>query len=68
MKSYIILTNNIQLQIDSKDSKTNCMIKAVPEILTGFNDASPTQKSMQENAGYVARRTVLVIYIYSQPT
>jgi hypothetical protein len=58
MKSYIILTNNIQLQIDSKDSKTNCMIKVVPGILTGSNDASPTQMPMQEDAGYVARRTI----------
>ena len=58
MKSYIILTNNIQLQIDSKDSKTNCMIKVVPGILTGSNDASSTQMPMQEDAGYVARRTV----------
>jgi hypothetical protein len=46
MKSYIIITNNIQLQIDSKDSKTNCMIKVVPGILTGSNDASPTQMPM----------------------
>ena len=58
MELYIILTNNIQLQIDSKDSKTNCMIKVVPEILTGTNDASPTQMSMQENGGFVATRTV----------
>ena len=50
--------NNIQLQIDSKDSKTNCMIKVVPEILTGSNDASPPQMPMQEATGYVARRTV----------
>ena len=58
MKLYIILTNDIQLQIDSKDSKTNCMIKVVPGILTGSNDVSPTQMPMQEDAGYVARRTV----------
>ena len=58
MKLYIILTNDIQLQIDSKDSKTNCMIKVVPGILTWSNDASPTQMPMQEDAGYVVRRTV----------
>jgi len=58
MKSYIILTNSIQLQIDSKDSKTNYIIKVIPRILTGFNDASPTQMTMQEDAGYVVRRTV----------
>ena len=58
MESYIILTNNIHWQIDSKDSKTNCMIKVVPEIVTGSSDASPTQMPMQENTGYVARRTV----------
>jgi hypothetical protein len=58
MELYIIITNNIQLQIDSKDSKTNCMVKVVPEILTGSNDASPTEMPMQEDAVYVARRTV----------
>jgi hypothetical protein len=34
------------------------MIKVVPGILTGSNDASSTQMPMQEDAGYVARRTV----------
>jgi hypothetical protein len=34
------------------------MIKVVPAILTGSNDASPTQMPIQEDAGYVARRTV----------
>jgi hypothetical protein len=34
------------------------MIKVVPGILTGSNDASPTQMPMQEDADYVARRTV----------
>jgi hypothetical protein len=31
------------------------MIKVVPGILTGSNDASSTQMPMQEDAGYVAR-------------
>jgi hypothetical protein len=47
--------NITQLQIDSKDSKTNCMIKVVHGILKGSNDASPTQMPMQEDAGYVAK-------------
>ena len=34
------------------------MNKVIPGILTGSNDDSPTQMAMQENAGYVARRTV----------
>jgi len=55
MKSYIILTNSLTLQIDPK---TNCMIKVIPGILTRSNDAFPTQMPMQEDAGYVARRIV----------
>ena len=52
MKSYIILTTSLTLQIDSK---TNCMIKVISGILTISNDAFPTQMSMHEDAGYVAR-------------
>jgi hypothetical protein len=58
MKSHIIFTNSLALQIYSKDSKINCMIKVIPEILTVSTDASHTQMSMQSDAGYVARRTV----------
>jgi hypothetical protein len=35
------------------------MIKVVPGILTGSNDASPTQLPMQEDAGYVFRFEIL---------
>ena len=52
MKSYIILTTSLTLQINSK---TNCMIKVIPGILTRPKDAFPTQMSMQEDAGYIAR-------------
>ena len=58
MKSHIIFTNSLALQIYSKDSKINCMIKVIPEILTVSTDASHTQMAMQSDAGYVARRTV----------
>ena len=58
MKSHIIFTNSLALQIYSKDSKIKCMIKVIPEILTVSTDASHTQMSMQSDAGYVARRTV----------
>jgi hypothetical protein len=40
------------------------MIKVVPGILTGSNDASPTQISMQEDVGYVTRRTVSKGFCY----
>jgi hypothetical protein len=63
MKSRIILMNSLALQIYSKDSKINCMNKVIPEILTGSNDSSHTQMSMQSDAGYVARRTVSKDYI-----
>ena len=55
MKSYIILTTSLTLQIGSK---INCMIRLFPAILTGSNDAFLTQMPMQEDDGYVARRTV----------
>ena len=58
MKSHIIFTNSLALQIYSKDSKINCMIKVIPEILTLSNDAFPTQMPMQSDVGYVARGTV----------
>jgi hypothetical protein len=35
------------------------MIKVIPEILTGFNDVSPTQMPKQSDAGFIARRTVI---------
>ena len=57
MKSRIIFTNSLALQIYSKDSKINCMIKVIPEILTGSNDASHKQMPMQSDDGYFARRT-----------
>ena len=63
MKSRIIFTNSLALQIYSKDSKINCMIKVIPEILTGSNDASHTQMPMQSDAGYFARRTVSKDYL-----
>jgi hypothetical protein len=33
------------------------MIKVIPEILTGSNDASHKQMPMQSDDGYFARRT-----------